>query len=110
MIFHKNEDKWTYYIGTFLDDMRHGQGILYFEEYCRPEMLEGEWEVDELQTFEEYDSEEEERVDLALQKKEQKVLEPMTQIEIEVLVKGKLDEAVQQQFVWKKMKWQRMDP
>jgi len=29
-------------------------------------MLEGEWELDEIQTFEEYDSEEEDRVDLAL--------------------------------------------
>lgn len=45
-------------------------------------MLEGEWELDEIQTFEEYDSEEEERVEQALKKQEEKELEPMTQEEI----------------------------
>jgi hypothetical protein len=31
-------------------------------------MMEGDWELDEIQTFEDYDSEEEERVDQALKK------------------------------------------
>ena len=53
----------SYYVGQFNNDLRHGQGILYFEDECTPAMLEGEWELDEIQTFEEYDSEEEERVE-----------------------------------------------
>ena len=68
-------------------------------------MLEGEWELDEIQTFEEYDSEEEDRVDLALQKQEEKALEPMSELEIQVLIKAKVENAIEQQFVWKKMKW-----
>ena len=63
MIYHTNDEKWSYYVGQFHNDLRHGQGILYFEDECIPAMLEGEWELDEIQTFEEYDSEEEERVE-----------------------------------------------
>ena len=49
MIYRKNKDKWTYYIGTFMNDMRHGRGILYFEDDCSPAMLEGEWDLNEIQ-------------------------------------------------------------
>jgi hypothetical protein len=47
---------YTYYQGLFLNDQRHGQGAMYYQE---KDPKEGDWEHDELQEFEEYDSEEE---------------------------------------------------
>lgn len=48
-----------YYQGLFIDDQRHGLGSLYFEDFTQT--LEGEWEHDECQEFEEFDSDEDEK-------------------------------------------------
>ena len=48
----------TYYQGVFLNDQRHGQGTMYYQDQ---DPKEGEWEHDEIQEFEEFDSDEEQR-------------------------------------------------
>ena len=48
--------EYTYYTGIFLNDQRHGTGTMFYQD---EDPKEGEWEHDEIQEFEEYDSEDE---------------------------------------------------
>lgn len=82
---------------------------MYYEDGCSPPIAEGEWELDEIQTFEDYDSEEENRVDEALQKKQEKEIVPLSEAEIHAFVMNKLENSVEQCFVYKRMRCQNMD-
>ena len=91
----------TYYIGIFLNDQRHGAGTMFYQD---EDPKEGEWEHDEIQEFEEYDSEDERIQDKLKEKQVEEAVTPLTEDDIKALIVGKLSGAIQQVFVLKRQK------
>ena len=56
---------------------------------------EGEWEHDEIQEFEEYDSEDERIQEQLKQKQIEEAVKPLTEKDIEALIVGKLQGAIE---------------
>ena len=84
--------EYTYYTGIFLNDQRHGTGTMFYQD---EDPKEGEWEHDEIQEFEEYDSEDERIQEQLKQKQIEEAVKPLTEKDIEALIVGKLQGAIE---------------
>ena len=64
------------YLGFFENNVRHGEGTLYFKDGTEKT---GDWDAGEFQAFDEYDSEDEARKELQMKRLEEKQFVPLTQ-------------------------------
>lgn len=96
----------SYYIGLFEDGKKHGKGT---EIMADGDKKEGEFEYDEFQGFEEYDSEDERKQDEYYEMLQKQVIAPLTEEQIKELIKSKLQRAVERQFKYQRSKFINMD-
>ena len=95
----KNNEQ--FYIGNFETGLRHGDGYIQYQDGTS---AEGLFEENELQEFEEVDSDEERKHDDKKEKELLEVIAPLRKEEIQELIMGRIADGIRQNFVLRRTK------
>ena len=91
LIYGTIKNKELYYIGDFETGLKHGNGFIQYEDYT---FVEGTFEENELQEFNEMDSDEEEKFEDKKENEVKEVVAPLRKEEIEELILGRIADGI----------------